>query len=113
MEKEVADFIHCHWKKRRTVVECQTITIVQLNQRITNALDEATLTSDELVTQLLENLREYSSDMFQVCESIGLLDMVASFSHVVTIHSYVRPETADELCILSGRHPILDQASAA
>lgn len=90
-------------------IECQTLILVQLNHRITDAHNEAVMLSDKVIQQLLEGIREHIPHLFRVCESIALLDMIGSFGQLVTTRDYVRPEISDTLALKAARHPICER----
>jgi hypothetical protein len=49
------------------------------------------------------------SVMFKICEAVGLLDMIAAFSQLVTVNDYTRPQLTDTLAIQAARHPIKEK----
>jgi DNA mismatch repair protein MSH4 len=67
--------------------------------------------SDTTVNELILDIRESSAQLFRICESIALADMMASFAHLSTIRDYVRPEMRDTFALKAARHPLLDNAS--
>ncbi|RYC60541.1 hypothetical protein CHU98_g5673 [Xylaria longipes] len=77
-------------------IECQTLILVQLNNRITDSHNEAVMLSDNVIQQLLDDIRECVPDLFRVCEGIALLDMVTSFAQSATTRDYVRAEVNPE-----------------
>ncbi|KAI1190974.1 muts domain V [Nemania serpens] len=96
---------------RNRWIECQTLTLVQLNNRITDSHNEAVMLSDKVIQQLLDDIRDYVPELFRVCEGIALLDMVASFAQSATTRDYVRPEIGDTLALKGARHPICERAN--
>ncbi|KAI1500054.1 muts domain V-domain-containing protein [Biscogniauxia marginata] len=92
-------------------IECQTLTLVQLNNRIVDSTNETTMLSDKIIQELLEAIRGHVPDLFRVCESIALLDMIASFCQSVTTREYVRPELSDTLALKGARHPICERVN--
>lgn len=97
--------------RKKEFLECQTLQMVKLNQRMTDSVDEAIMQSDKVVQQLLDALRVEIPELFRVCESVALLDMLASFGQIVTTREYVKPELKDALALKAARHPILDVVS--
>lgn len=97
--------------RKKDFLECQTLQMVKLNQRITDSVDEVIMQSDKVVQQLLDAIRVEIPHLFKVCESIALLDMLASFGQTVTTRDYVKPELKDTLALKAARHPILDVVS--
>jgi DNA mismatch repair protein MSH4 len=96
---------------RNRWIECQTLTLVQLNNRITDSHNEAVMMSDKVIQQLLDAICGYVPELFRVCEGIALLDMITSFAQSATTRDYVRPEISDTLALKSARHPICERAS--
>lgn len=99
-------FINCIRKKE--YLECQTLQMVKLNQRMTDSVDEVVMQSDKVVRHLLDSIRADIPQLFRVCESIALLDMLASFGQTVTTRDYTRPQLKDALALKAARHPIFD-----
>lgn len=97
--------------RKKDFIECQTLQMVKLNQRMTDSVDEVIMQSDKIVQQLLDTLRTAIPELFRVCESIALLDMLASFGQVATTRDYVKPELKNALALKAARHPILDAVS--
>lgn len=93
-------------------IECQTMDLVKLNQRIEDSHQEAVLMSDKAIQELLDDIRGEIPSLYRVCESIALLDMLASFGQLVTTRDYIRPEITNCLAIKSGRHPVREKVQA-
>ncbi|KAH8815411.1 DNA mismatch repair protein-like protein MutS [Xylogone sp. PMI_703] len=95
--------------RRRGYIECQTLDMVKLNQRIEDSHQEVVLMSDKTIQELLDNIRAEIPRLFKICESIAMLDMIAGFVQMVTAYDYVRPEITDCVAIKAGRHPIREK----
>lgn len=65
--------------------------------------------SDRSIQELIENLRAEIAPLFKISDAIALLDVTASFAHMVTTQDYCRPELTRTLAIKSGRHPIREK----
>ncbi|KKA16378.1 DNA mismatch repair protein [Rasamsonia emersonii CBS 393.64] len=100
-------FINCYRKRDR--IECQTLDLVKLNQRITDAHNEVINMSDRSIQELISEICADISGLFRISEAIATLDMLAAFAQLVTTQEYVRPELTDVLAIKSGRHPIQEK----
>ncbi|CRG91202.1 MutS protein homolog 4 [Talaromyces islandicus] len=98
------DFVNVVRKRDR--IECQTLDLVKLNQRISDSHHEVINMSDQAIQKLIDEICENVSLLFKISEAIATLDMIAAFAHLVTIQDYTRPEITDVLAIKSGRHPI-------
>ncbi|KAK5624694.1 hypothetical protein RRF57_000410 [Xylaria bambusicola] len=94
---------------RNRWIECQTLILVQLNNRITDSYNEAVMLSEEIIQQVLDNIREHVPELFRVCEGIALLDMVASFAQSATTRDYTRPELSETLALKNARNPICER----
>ncbi|KAI0483324.1 muts domain V-domain-containing protein [Xylariaceae sp. FL0804] len=90
-------------------IECQTLALMQLNNRINDSYNEAVMLSDKVIQELLDAIREHIPSLFRICESLALLDMIASFAQSVTMRDYVRPEMTDTLALKGARHPICER----
>ncbi|KAL7960411.1 muts domain V domain-containing protein [Trichoderma compactum] len=105
------DFINVIPKKNH--VECQTLNLVKLNQRLFDTSTEIVMRSDAAIRGLVRELRRQVSPLFRICESIALVDMISSFGQITTTRDYVRPNIEDTLALKSARHPILDKKMAS
>ena len=107
-ERNLADeFINVF--RRKNFVECQTLDLVKLNQKISDSHIEVLQMSDQTVQTLIDDVRQDVAPLFKICEGIALLDMLASFAQSVTVYDYTRPELTSTLAIKSGRHPIRER----
>lgn len=95
--------------RKKNFVECQTLDLLKLNQKIADSHHEVLQMSDASVQELIDRIREDIAPLFKTCEAIALLDMIASFAQLVTVQDYCRPELTDTLAIKSGRHPIREK----
>ncbi|KAF7188145.1 MutS protein-like 4 [Pseudocercospora fuligena] len=102
-----AVFINVYRKK--DMIECQTLDLVKRNQKIVDAHVEVLNMSDKSIRELIINLRSHMSGMFKICECVAMLDMLASFAHIVALQDYVRPAMSETLAIRAGRHPIKEK----
>lgn len=89
-------------------MECQTLGLVQLNNRITDSHNETIMLSDKVIHGLLDSIRGHIANLFRVCEGIALLDMLMAFGQSVTSRDYVRPEFGDTLALKGARHPVCE-----
>ncbi|KAL5606435.1 uncharacterized protein BROUX77_003628 [Berkeleyomyces rouxiae] len=94
--------------KKRKFVQCQTLLLVKLNQRVKDSEQEVIIQSDAVIQEILDFIRTHVPHLFRVSESIALLDMIASFAQLVTVRDYVKPEINGTLALKSARHPLMD-----
>lgn len=95
--------------KKKNIVECQTFDLLKWNQKIVDSHHEVLQMSDRSIQILIEDVRAEIEPLFKISEAIALLDMIASFAHLVTLQDYCRPEITSALAIKSGRHPIRER----
>lgn len=106
-----AVFINVFRKKDN--IECQTLELLKRNQKIADAHTEVILMSDKTVQALIADVRQHMGSLFRICEGVAMLDMLASFAHLVSTQDYVRPQLSDTLAIRAGRHPIREKIQEA
>ncbi|KJZ80100.1 hypothetical protein HIM_00814 [Hirsutella minnesotensis 3608] len=95
--------------RKKDTVECQTLDLVKLNVRLSDTSNEVVIRSDAVIQGLMRDLRQVSPDLFRMCESVALVDMISSFAQLATSRDYIRPEVSDTLALKSARHPVLDR----
>jgi DNA mismatch repair protein MSH4 len=109
-DRDMPDVLVNRYRKKG-YIECQTLDLVKLNQRIQDSHQEVVLMSDRTIGDLLEGVRSEIPALYRVCESIAMLDMLAAFAKLVTVQEYVRPEITNSLAIKAGRHPIHEKVN--
>jgi DNA mismatch repair protein MSH4 len=99
--------------RKKGHIECQTLDLMKLNQRIEDSHQEVVLMSDKTIQDLIDSIRGEIPVLFRVCESIAMLDMIAAFAHLASDnqYEYVKPEITDCIAIKSGRHPVREKVS--
>jgi len=95
--------------KKKNKVECQTLELMKINQKVLDAHIEVLGMSDEAIQQLMDAIYENMVILYKCCDSIALLDMLVAFAHLATTQDYVRPQITDTLAIQAGRHPIREK----
>ncbi|MCJ1286595.1 MutS protein msh4 [Xylographa opegraphella] len=95
--------------RRKKFIECQTLDLVKLSQKILDSHLEVLQMSDRVVQELIDTIREDVAPLFRISEGIAMLDMLASFAHLATTQDYIRPELTATLAIKNGRHPIREK----
>jgi DNA mismatch repair protein MSH4 len=106
LESQALPPIFINVYRRKNVIECQTLDLVKRNQKTGDAHVEVLLLSDQAVQELITDCRQHMQKLFKICESVALLDMLASFAQLITSQEYVRPHLGETLAICAGRHPI-------
>ena len=96
--------------RRRNALECQTLELVKLNQKIADAHNEVVNMSDNSIQKLVDKVRVEVHPLFKVSECIAILDMLSGFAQVVSTQDYVKPTLElDTVGVKSGRHPIREK----
>ncbi|KAK1542451.1 MutS domain V [Colletotrichum paranaense] len=94
---------------RGRYIECLTMHLKKLNQRITDSVAEVVMLSDKVIQDLIDSIRTQLQPLYRVCDSIALLDMIASFAQASSSFDWRRPEISDTLALKAARHPIMDK----
>ena len=108
LEDDILPPVFVNSIRRKGYIECQTMELLKCNQKIGDCHDEILNLSDNLIQQLIRNIREEIEPLFRAREAIALLDMLAGFAQVSTTRDYCRPERTDTLAIKDGRHPVCE-----
>jgi hypothetical protein len=107
-DRPVPDVLISQVHKKGGIIECQTLTLRKLNKRIADSAADALFQTQRIVNDLLEAIRLQVPNLFRVCESVALLDMMLAFAQLSTVKDYVRPVITDTLALKTARHPLLD-----
>ncbi|KAG9783921.1 hypothetical protein KCU88_g2889, partial [Aureobasidium melanogenum] len=91
-------------------IECQTLELIKMNQKIKDAHNEVISLSDHAVQELIEAVRTKIHPLFKISEAIAMLDMLSGFAQMARSNEYVQPELLDTLAVKAGRHPIREKS---
>ncbi|KIW17710.1 hypothetical protein PV08_04905 [Exophiala spinifera] len=94
------------------VLECQTLELVKMNQKLRNAHADIIHVGDGAIRELIETVRSEFHPLFKISESIALLDMLSSLTQVSVSNNYIRPEITDTLALKACRHPLREKIQA-
>ena len=108
-EEETLPDILINTARKKDHIECQTLSLVKLNLRMSDTSNEVVIRSDAVIQGLLAELRDEVPHMFRICESVALADMIFAFGQLASTQNYVRPEITGTLALSSARHPVLDK----
>ncbi|KAH9273347.1 hypothetical protein BASA83_004348 [Batrachochytrium salamandrivorans] len=100
-----AEFINVTKKKKQIVFT--SLRLLSQNDRIQESLTEVYLMGDTIVSDLTMRVRDYLPMLYQLSESVALLDMLVSFGSNAMKWNATRPEFTKTLAIKNGRHPIM------
>ncbi|KAK0529930.1 MutS protein msh4 [Tilletia horrida] len=91
-------------KGRSKTYTMSTLELKKRNQKMLDSMNEVLLLSNQAIEDLRQDITERVGALFK---AIAILDMLASFAHLVTVQNCVRPELTNTLAVSNGRHPIL------
>ncbi|KAJ1341707.1 hypothetical protein BSLG_003728 [Batrachochytrium salamandrivorans] len=100
-----AEFINVTKEKKQIVFT--SLRLLSQNDRIQESLTEVYLMGDTIVSDLTMRVRDYLPMLYQLSESVALLDMLVSFGSNAMKWNATRPEFTKTLAIKNGRHPIM------
>ncbi|QIW96668.1 hypothetical protein AMS68_002186 [Peltaster fructicola] len=92
--------------RKKEWIECQTLELLKLNQRMSDSHSEAISMSDKSIQELIVKVREHIAPLFKICEGVAMLDMLASFAQLASTHGYTRPQLNATLALKTSKHPI-------
>jgi len=96
--------------QRKAKTRFTTRDLKKLNARILQSQREVFILSDRIVSDMINELIDEISALYELSESIAILDVMLSFARVsgATIHACIRPEFVETCAVTGGRHPILN-----
>uniref|UniRef100_A0A914ULJ6 DNA mismatch repair proteins mutS family domain-containing protein n=1 Tax=Plectus sambesii TaxID=2011161 RepID=A0A914ULJ6_9BILA len=97
--------------RQRNTITCTTRTLIRLNDRLNQAVASVMQLSNEVVTALLADLRQYIACLYNLTEVLANVDMLTSIAHFCSLAQSVRPEFSSSLAIRAGRHPLLERTA--
>lgn len=95
--------------KYKNTLSFTTVDQIKLSDRVSDSLQEIYIMTNIVVSELMKEICESISCLYQLAEAVSMIDMLLSFAHNCTLSSYVRPEFIDTMAIKGGLHPILEK----
>ena len=95
--------------RRGNRLECQTLNLVKLNQKISQAHFEVLNLSDKQIQLLIEQVRPLLHPLFKISESLAMLDVLSTFAALAISRDYIKPEISTVLALKDCRHPIRER----
>lgn len=74
--------------EKKHVIQCSTLELLKLNDRIKESMDEIYLLSNKIIEELLTSLRSQISVLYAVTEAISIFDVLLSLSQCAHINGY-------------------------
>ncbi|KAL1482315.1 hypothetical protein MTO96_014794 [Rhipicephalus appendiculatus] len=62
-----------------------------------------------VLTSVLHDVVASIGCLYKLAEVVSNVDFLLSLAEACTLSDYVRPEFTDTLCIIEGRHPVLEK----
>nr|XP_039269249.1 mutS protein homolog 4-like [Styela clava] len=95
--------------KSKKTLSCTTSDMICMNERVNQAVKSIYAMANEVVSDMLTEIRDSIGCLYNLSETISTLDMLVSFAHIASTTEYVRPEFTDTLAVKQGRHPVLEK----
>ncbi|CAG8498626.1 178_t:CDS:10 [Paraglomus occultum] len=109
LEHRQLPLIFINVTKKRKTLTFTTLELMKMNSKINVSLAEVYTLSDKAIAELISEIRININILYEVSESIAMLDLITSLAHQCTVsNNYCRPEFTEILAIKSGRHPICE-----
>ncbi|OUC46191.1 MutS domain V protein [Trichinella nativa] len=87
---------------------CTTREMIKLNDRIEEIVRDILFISDNVLNQLLTEMREDVISLYYLCDVVSSLDVILSLSKCCERFQWIRPEFTDSLAVEKARHPVLE-----
>jgi DNA mismatch repair protein MutS len=103
------------WMRKQTLANAERFVTPELKEmeaRVARAHDDALQLERELYNALLARLSERCEDLANAARAVAVLDVVTALAESACAHGYSRPHVdhSDELEIVEGRHPVVEQS---
>jgi len=87
-----------------------TPELKEMESQILNADERQKKLEYELFMKLVEEIAAHSESIYHAARAIAVTDVLASFAEAAAKYDYVKPEITcgDEIEILEGRHPVVE-----
>lgn len=99
--------------RRQTMVNCErfvTMELKELDESLSSARDQAILREGELYQNLMLELGQHLSCLYQAGDSLALLDVLQCFTWLAVKYDYVRPtlQESQGIKLMGSRHPVVE-----
>ncbi|NDJ36512.1 MAG: DNA mismatch repair protein MutS, partial [Chloroflexi bacterium] len=115
--KANTDSVPEHYIRKQTLVNAERYITPEMKEaevKLLNAEEEIHQIELRLYRELLGEIGTYSESLLLTARILAEVDRVGTLAEVAARHGFVRPHLtdADELYILGGRHPVVEQLLA-
>lgn len=116
--KSNLDKVPAHYIRKQTLVNNERFITDELKQyedKIFNAEEKIAVIENKIFQQLREFILKFTADIQRNASVIATIDTLVSFAEVSERYNYVMPEIFEneELEIIEGRHPVIEQLLSA
>ena len=107
------DLIPENYIRKQTLTNCErfiTQELKDMETKILYASERVQAREYELFCGIRDMVKDRFGDIKQTSEAIAMLDVIISLAVVAKLNNYVRPtvDTNDEIKIVEGRHPVVE-----
>jgi DNA mismatch repair protein MutS len=87
-----------------------TARLIDLDNDVRGAAEKAAAIESEIITKLIENVRDISDELLQTADLLAETDVWMALTAVAAEYNWVRPTitNGDEFEIIAGRHPVIE-----
>jgi DNA mismatch repair protein MutS len=107
------------YERKQTLVGAERFTTPELKEyegKILDAQEKIVEIERRLFTELRTAIAGEAKRIRQTALALAEVDVLASFAHIAALRNYCRPQfvdASDELEIIEGRHPVIEQQELA
>ncbi len=114
VSKSFIDQVPEHYIRKQTLTNCEryiTQELKELENQVLTAKERLTALEYQLFTQLREHLAQQAARVQTSANAVAAADALCSLAVVAVKRNYCRPEITldDEIHIVDGRHPVVEQ----
>ena len=87
-----------------------TSRLIDLDNEVRSAAEKASAIEDEIIKELIEQIRSVSDDLLSAADLLADADVWSALTRVTEKYSWVRPTMSDDCAfdITGGRHPVIE-----
>jgi len=87
-----------------------TAQLIDLDNNIRSASEKASAIENEIITTLIDKIRDISNDLMNTADLVADIDVWLSLSEIADLYSWIRPTITEgnEFNIICGRHPVIE-----
>lgn len=111
LSKVPADYV-----RKQTLANAERYTtagLKDLEEQVTGAESQLHALEEELFVQMREQIAKELPRLQSMAQALSRLDVLAGLAETAALHRYVQPtiDDTDEIRIVEGRHPVVEQLS--